>query len=71
MDHPRAAEAFLDAVRRCLDVVREYPHIGRQLRRSQLRQFVIEGWRGVRLRSPEQVARLLAKTRASLRTSPS
>lgn len=44
-DHPNAAADFMDAVLRDLEILREYPLAGKQLRRSRLRRFVIDGWR--------------------------
>jgi toxin ParE1/3/4 len=43
--HPRAAMRFLEVVRRDLEIIREYPLVGKKLPRSRLRQFVIDGWR--------------------------
>jgi plasmid stabilization system protein ParE len=44
-DRPVSAAEFLHAVRRALEILREYPLAGKQLGRSRFRQFVIDGWR--------------------------
>jgi plasmid stabilization system protein ParE len=44
-DSPIAAERFVDAVRRDLEIVLTYPRSGKQVRRSRVREFVIDGWR--------------------------
>lgn len=44
-DSPAAARRFLDAVRRDLEIILAYPLAGKQVRRSRVRKFVVDGWR--------------------------
>ena len=73
-DHPRAAVAFLAAVERDLEIVRTYRLVGKRLRRSRLRQFVVDGWRhsiiyavedAVIVVAPRLIAALITDERAA------